>query len=99
MRATKQDIRAACHLHAVDSCSYCRNSAPTRNLPRVVRRRYHNSGSDRHLNGLAWTEAENRLRYCKMKPGLPPWGPHVRFRRVQTLVREGSPLVKLRNSA
>jgi hypothetical protein len=26
------------------------------------------------------------------------WGPHVRFRRV-TLVREGSPLVKLRNSA
>jgi hypothetical protein len=25
--------------------------------------------------------------------------PHVRFRRVQTLVREGSPLVKLRNSA
>ena len=33
-----------------------------------------------------------------IKPGLPPWGPHVRFRRVQTLVREGSPLVKLRNS-
>ena len=33
-----------------------------------------------------------------VKPGLPPWGPHVRFRRVQTLVREGSPLVKLRNS-
>jgi hypothetical protein len=26
-------------------------------------------------------------------------GPHVRFRRVQTLVREGSPLVKQRNSA
>ena len=26
------------------------------------------------------------------------WGPHVRFRRVQTLVRESSPLVKLRNS-
>ena len=34
-----------------------------------------------------------------VKPSLPPWGPHVRFRRVQTLVREGSPLVKLRNSA
>ena len=34
-----------------------------------------------------------------VKPGLPPWGPHVRFRRVQTLVREGSPLVKLRNSS
>ena len=34
-----------------------------------------------------------------VKPGLPPWGPHVRFRRVQTLVWEGSPLVKLRNSA
>jgi hypothetical protein len=31
------------------------------------------------------------------KPGLPPWGPYVRFRRVQTLVRDGSPLVKLRN--
>jgi hypothetical protein len=26
-------------------------------------------------------------------------GPHVRFRQAQTLVREGSPLVKLRNSA
>jgi hypothetical protein len=26
-------------------------------------------------------------------------GPHVRFRRVQPLVREDSPLVKLRNSA
>jgi IS5 family transposase len=23
-----------------------------------------------------------------VKSGLPPWGPHVRFRRVQTLVRE-----------
>jgi hypothetical protein len=34
-----------------------------------------------------------------IKPGLSPWGPHVRFRRVQILVREGSPLVKLRNSA
>jgi hypothetical protein len=34
----------------------------------------------------------------RVKPGLPPWGPHVRFRREQTLVREGSPLVKLRNS-
>ena len=37
-------------------------------------------------------------RRVGVKPGLPPWGPHVRFRRVQTLVREGSPLVKLRNS-
>ena len=35
----------------------------------------------------------------EVKPGLPPWEPQVRFRRVQTLVREGSPLVKLRNSA
>ena len=32
------------------------------------------------------------------KPGIPYWGPHVRFRREQTLVREGSLLVKLRNS-
>ena len=31
-----------------------------------------------------------------IKPGLPPWEPHVRFRRMQTLVREGSPLVRLR---
>ena len=31
--------------------------------------------------------------YYGSKPGLPPWGPHVRFRRVQTLVRKGSPLV------
>jgi hypothetical protein len=39
-------------------------------------------------------------RPLRVKPGLTPWGPHVRFRRVQTLlVREGSPLVKLRNSA
>ena len=42
---------------------------------------------------------EPRLYCCGVKPGLPPWGPHVRFRRVQTLVREHSPLVKLRNSA
>jgi predicted ester cyclase len=35
-----------------------------------------------------------RVKLC-----LPPWGPHVRFRRVQTLVREGSRSVKLRNSA
>jgi len=35
----------------------------------------------------------------RVKPRLPPWGPHVRSRRVQTLVREGSPLVKLRNAA
>ena len=38
-------------------------------------------------------------RRVGVKPGLPPWGPHVRFRRVQTLVREGVRLVKLRNSA
>ena len=35
---------------------------------------------------------------CEVKPGLPPWGPHVRFRQVQTLVREGSPFVKLLRS-
>ena len=43
--------------------------------------------STSEAHGLLW-----------VKPGLL-WGPHVRFRRVQTLVREGSPLVKLRNSA
>ena len=31
--------------------------------------------------------------------GSSSMGPHVRFRRGQTLVREGSSLVKLRNSA
>ena len=39
------------------------------------------------------------LHDCPVEPhppesvafSLPPWGPHVRFRRVQTLVREGSP--------
>ena len=30
-------------------------------------------------------------RRVGVKPGVPAWGPHVRFRRVQTLVREGSP--------
>ena len=40
-----------------------------------------------------------KVTQCPVKPELPPCGPHVRFRRVQTLVREGSPLVKLRNSA
>src|SRR5258708_32995486 len=34
--------------------------------------------------------AEFQTGRCRrwVKPGLPPWGPHVRFRRVQTLVRE-----------
>jgi hypothetical protein len=49
----------------------------------------HGSGSARGCN------SSGRLD----KPGLPPWGPHVRFRRVQTLFREGSPLVKLHNFA
>src|SRR3954453_20657861 len=53
VRATKTGHRAACHSHAADSCSYCRNSAPTRNLPRVVRGGYHNSGSGMHINRLA----------------------------------------------
>ena len=45
-----------------------------------------NAGSERSLlrSGRPWTSS---------------LGPHVRFRRVQTLVREGSPLVKLRNPA
>ena len=32
-------------------------------------------------------------------PDFLPWETHVRFRRVQTLVRDGSSLVKLHNSA
>ena len=46
---------------------------------------------------------DNNLRRAARSPSgqlcLPPWGPHVRFRQVQTLVREGSLLVKRRNSA
>ena len=41
------------------------------------------------LGFAPWQSAQGQTR-------LPPWGPHVRFRRVQTLVREGSPLVRLR---
>jgi hypothetical protein len=34
-----------------------------------------------------------------VKPGLPSWGPHVRFSRAQAMVLEGSPLVKPLNFA
>jgi hypothetical protein len=57
------------------------------------------------LPNTTWIEAGktsgDKEPFCRsrVKPRLPPWGPHVRFRRLQTLVREGSPLVKLRNSA
>jgi len=74
MRATKQDIRAACHSHAADSCSYCRNSAPTRNLPCVVRRGYHNLGSDMHLNRLAWTVSETGFATATWDAGRCPSG-------------------------
>ena len=47
---------------------------------------------------IAQFSEKRAVRVHSGKPGLPPWGPHVRFRRVQTLVREGSPLGKLRNS-
>jgi hypothetical protein len=45
-------------------------------------------------------EASNRLE-CLLwgQTRTSSLGPHVRFRRGQTLVREASPLVKLRNSA
>ena len=52
-----------------------------------------------HLGTHVRPKATHQAVAGKVQPGLPPWGPHVRFRRVQTLVREGSPLVKLRNSA
>jgi hypothetical protein len=48
------------------------------------------------LNISRLTTAVHRRVTSALEPGLPPWGPHVRFRRMQTLVREGSPLVKLR---
>jgi hypothetical protein len=35
------------------------------------------------------TEPFFMRREIWVKPGLPPWGPHVRFRRVQTLVAAG----------
>ena len=58
MRATKQDIgQRAIHTPPI-AVRNCRNSGPTGNLPRAVRRGYHNSRSDIHLNGLAWTVAE-----------------------------------------
>ena len=49
-----------------------------------------------------WTEALMRSPQrmsAKGQTRISPWGPHVRFRQVQTLVRERSPSVKLRNSA
>ena len=52
--------------------------------------------------GALYIKQRGRVRghkSARVKPGLPPWGPHVRFRQVQTLVRQASPLVKLRNSA
>ena len=57
-----------------------------------------NSETPQYWPGVA---NENQCPQCpsRVQPGLPPWGPHVRFRRVQTLVREDSPSVKLRNSA
>ena len=51
------------------------------------------------IGGKLVAEQFGTFSTASVKPGLPPWRPHVRFRRVQTLVREGSPLVKLRNSA
>ncbi len=47
----KTGHRAACHSHAADSYSYCRNSAPTRDLPRVARGGYHDFRQRNHLNG------------------------------------------------
>ena len=43
--------------------------------------------------GTKWKNAVPLDVRDGVKPGLPPLGAHVRFRRVQTLVREGSPLV------
>ena len=40
-----------------------------------------------------------KVAQCPVKPGLPPWGPHVRFRRVPTLVRQGSCGCRLRPRA
>ncbi len=53
--------------HAAESCSYCRNSAPTRNLPRVVRRGDHNSGNDMHITPGPRLKPASLLQH-----GMPP---------------------------
>jgi hypothetical protein len=55
MRATKQDIGQRAIRTSPIAVRNCRNSTPTRNLPRAVCRGYHNSRSDMHLSGLACT--------------------------------------------
>ena len=57
------------------------------------------SSRDSSLGGKLVAEQFGTFSTASVKPGLPPWELHVRFRQVQALVREGSPLVKLRNSA
>ena len=52
---------------------------------------------EEHPSTLSWGRGAFR-RTAKGQTRSSSLGPHVRFRRVQTLVREGSPLVKLRNS-
>ena len=75
MRATKQDIgQRAIHTPPI-AVRNCRNSGPTGNLPRAVRRGYHNSRSDIHLNGLAWTVADVRVEsdlapIADVRPGM-----------------------------
>ena len=49
-----------------------------------------------HVAALDVCDGTSPTSHSRNKPGLPPWGPHVRFRRVQTLVREGGALVRLR---
>ena len=83
MRGTKQDIGQRTIRTPPIAVRNCRNSAPTRNLPRAVHRGYHNSRSDMHLNELAWTEAETGSANWPMSgSGLgcaktPAVAPHV----------------------
>jgi hypothetical protein len=59
-------------------------------LPHVERPTLPNLGRD---NCVVASQQIDRHNGGWVKLCLPPLGPHVRFRRVQTLVREGSPLV------
>ena len=52
-----------------------------------------------HLQIITFGLQRTAGPYSGVKTQTSSWGPHVRFRRVQTLVRENSPLVKPRNSA
>ena len=74
-------------------CRSMRGMPRTRNVTSCCLRKPL-SRRDLPFADVGWRMWHDRLG---SEPGLR--GPHVRFRRVQPLVREGSPMVKRRNSA